>query len=56
MPQTKWQYEYGVRRTLANKTERIAQAIRVGDWDRYRKLDDQTQAWAERKIKEMTGA
>ena len=54
--QTRWQYNYGVRRTLANKTERMAKAIRVGDWEKYRQLDDETTRWAERKIREMTGA
>ena len=54
--QTRWQYNYGVRRTLANKMERQARAIRVGDWEKYRRLEAETTMWAERKISEMTGA
>ena len=51
--QTRWQYNYGIRRTLANKMERQAQAVRAGDWERYRQLDDETQRWADRKIDEI---
>lgn len=54
--QTKYQKAYGIRRTLADKLERQARAIRAGDFDRFQKLVDQEDRWAERKIRELIDA
>lgn len=54
--QTKWQRDYGVRRTWANKMERQAQAIRDGDWDRVRQMDIEFARWADTKVRELTEA
>lgn len=50
MAQTKYQREYGIRRTLANNLERMAQALRDNDLELYDILGERTRRWAARKI------
>ena len=50
MAQTKYQRAYGIRRTLANNLERMAQALRDNDLELYDILSERTRRWAARRI------
>ena len=54
MPQTKAQLSYGIRRTWANKLQRLARAVRYGQYDEIERLEKDLDKWLMEKYNMLT--